>query len=297
MFRVASVLAVAAVVAAAALAEEAPPSEKAKPAASAGEDAIAAAARDFQKLKAERGTTAEPERLSIPGLTAPALQVGEGGSASASVLPAKRDPKQSPNWLVDGVMKKSGQGLQEKSLPGREHLLDAETRAGEPAADATRGRGEKTDEVARDKPAGPEVNPLTRYMAGWMTPSDYTLLRPGLSGDLAADGASRGDPSLTALATGPEAGGLNGSLLSLSAPGGAPAIAAAAPRDNPFLQAFVPSSQPMAVFTPPPAIAEPAVPSPNRFTPPPEPPPERPKVPELAKPADDTKYFKQLKRF
>jgi len=286
-----SVWALAAVVA---FADDKPP-EKAK--APISDDAITAASRDFQRLKAEHGVPVEQAGLGLPGLATPELQLGNGTSTVVIPLPEKPAVKRSPNWLVDGVMKKPEQGPRGISPPGQERSLDQETRDGESKSDEVRSDGGKPDRSERDKPPGPELNPLTRYMAGWMTTQDYALLRPGLSGEVASDVTSRGDPSLMAFGAGSAGDGAKDSLLGISTSQGSPPAAMSAPRENPFLQAFVLPPQPTSAFTPP-SAAESSAAAQRRLVAPAEPPPsEKPKVPEIAKPSDDTKYFKQLKRF
>ena len=134
-------------------------------------------------------------------------------------------------------------------------------------------------------------------MAGWMTPQDFALLRPGLGGSAAADTAARGDPSLPALASNPgvtDFGGKNfsSSIMGLGSQDGVSAV----PRENPFLQSFVPPSQPVMPVTLP-ALPSSLSGTSGAFAPPPAPPPARSVTPDFAKPSDDAKYFKQLKRF
>ncbi len=289
-----------AAVAALAFAAEPPPAEKSAP--PPAEDAIAVAKREFDAVKETRGTPAAQPGLDLPGLTTPELQMGGGNAAAAAARtsPGKPDlKKKSANWLVDGVMKDRDHASPSESglaLEPGSSAADKDS-AGNPQLESARGDRRKPDEGRPAKPSDPALNPLTRFMVGWMTPQDFALLRPGLGGNAAADTAARGDPSLPALASNPGVADFGGKdftsgIRGLSSQSGAPT----APRDNPFLQSFIPPSQPVMPATLPVLPSSPAG-TPGAFVPPAEAPPARSVTPNLAKPSDDAKYFKQLKRF
>jgi hypothetical protein len=147
------------------------------------------------------------------------------------------------------------------------------------------------------------VNPLNRYLGDWMTPQDYSLLKPGLAqsamNGLNHEGSREGGlviPGSNALRPGAvDQPGLRSSNVTNDVP-------AAKPKENPFLQALnapaVPVNPPSSFVTPaqvvtvsPPKISMMAAP------PAPVSEPAKSKVPDFAKPVQDEKYFKQLKRF
>jgi len=261
---------------------------------------MAVAKRDFQRVKAAGSTAGEQPSLDLPHLTTPEFQLSGGATVVTRALPAKTGTKKkSANWLVDEMTKKPQPDARDKSQRGRESATDRETTLDdEQKSDDAQAEPAKAVESREAKPAEPALNPLNQYMAGWMTPKDYALLRPGLGGDTAPEAAAgRGDTALAMPgATGPVASG-GGMDLGLGLSGNAvPSTGTPAAKENPFLQTFTPPLQSAATFAPSP---EPTV-SPNApgvFTAPSEPPPMRPKTPEIARPPDDAKYFKQLKRF
>ena len=287
------------VIAAAAAAEE--PSAVSTPGPETKEDPIAAAARDFQSLKTTRNPLpSEKTGLNMSGLTTPEFQnAGHGVSVTPSVKP-KIPPgakSKSANWLVDGVMKKTGQSTLDKTVRGTDELSALDALADDPAQADPLTQAEQRSRTEQPKPSEAELNPLMRYMSGWMTSQDYALLRPGLAGAVSADAVARGDPSLPgATASGPAiAFGTNGLSAGLLHADVAPTSVVTV-RENPFLQAFNPPPAPA-----PAAIAsgamEPAIAPPIRTVTPSAPPMTQPKMPEFARPSDDAKYFKQLKRF
>jgi hypothetical protein len=144
---------------------------------------------------------------------------------------------------------------------------------------------------------GPEFNPLTHYMAGWMTPPDYALLKAGMDGAASASLPSRGDPSLPSVGSDLSVLGDMGSALDLSPAAKSAPFALPKPAGNPFLQSLSaggPAAAPAFVTPPAPTSGSAS----SGFAPVPAPvAPAKSKIPDFAKPAMDEKYFKQLKRF
>lgn len=276
--------------AATAFAAEATSAEKPAP---PPEDSIAAAKRDLEAIKASRGVTEQP-RADLPQFAAPDLQIGLPATRrpNAPLSPAEAAAaKKSANWLVDAMMKKA-----ERTADGNtEKIADADGAENADGLTATErrpasGKPERHDSRALTEPV---VNPLTNFMAGWMTPGDYKLLQPGLGTESAANLVARGEPSSG------QSVGSGGEGSSLAAFGKtAPARSSSPPRENPFLQDLLPSYQSAATAAaPPPPVSTANASSPKAFTPSPEPPPQKPVTPAFAKPNDDAKYFKPLKRF
>ena len=256
------------------------------------EESLATVKRDFDTIKAAR-EAAGKSTLDLPRLTAPELQTeARRPAAQKPAMPEKK----SANWLVDAIeVNKSGARGERGPQENGERLgLASETRAlgeGEPtlpgkarAADRKTGRASET-----------AVNPLTSFMAGWMTPQDLALLRPSLGGPTAAESIARGERPREFLeqpagGTQPNKGAelFAGREKNLGVP--------TAPRVNPFLESIgLPAVAPALRAAPPLATRAPAAPvvvlSPVESI------PTKSKVPEFAKPPEDEKYFKQLKRF
>jgi hypothetical protein len=167
------------------------------------------------------------------------------------------EPARPDNWLVDAMTQPTeGSGGESKGVRASN------------ATGAPKNLG---------SPGGPEdgtVNPLSNYLAAWMTPRDLELLK-------ARDAAT--NPAGSAATPGRTAG--------------APSVTPATQRVNPYLPA--PSSAPKTQLTIAPVV--PAPKPPTALSPPSKtedapakttgPPAERQKA------QDDAKYFPQLKRF
>lgn len=302
----------------------APSAPPARPAATESEAPLQSARRDFEAVKAARDPVQAGARPAGPGLiTLPDFQPGPG---SATLRPGKSgNEKQktppgvrSPTWLLDAMEKEAKQAKgnpdpranlrRERKTdtglapaPEDEELGARETRATAEAAATAEAKAADDTETRRT----PAENPFDRFLAGWMTPGDYALLR----GTVKADASGPGDAPAGPGAGGAVAGGLAADLAALSgvgggdtgrgpgAPGG-PITGAGLPRENPFLQQFeqleLRNVREPALLAAPPAPG----PAPATFNPPPLPPPAaRPVIPDFAKPERDEKHFRQLKRF
>jgi hypothetical protein len=260
-------------------------------------------------------------------LTLPDFQPGP---AAATLLPAKNGSEKqkaaagtrSPTWLLDAMEKEAKQAKGNadpranlrRERQGETGLAAAGSRApeGEEAgeretrvtAEAAATADAKSAEGAEARRT-PAENPFDRFLAGWMTPGDYALLRGTANADTSGQSGATGAPP----AGGTASGGLSADLAALSGLGGGesgrtggamngPAAAAGLPRENPFLQQFeqleLRNAREPAILAAPPAPG----PASAAFTPPVLPPPtSRPVVPDFAKPERDEKHFKQLKRF
>ena len=297
----------------AALAADGHAAEPAAQAAAPSEDAIKAAKRDFELLKATRdpamqGKDALP-KISGPEFTSPV--------ESMPRLPKKKGKdallekqKKSANWLLEAMEKKPDDRTSRRTEADR-FVLEAERdrereRSGEDSELAAllkaAGKGDESarrNEAARDEKEKPRTepafNPLNRFMSEWMTPQDFALLKPGLdaprAGEVNASGAATAQVANSefVLPATPEA--------ALGLIGGQKSFTPATPQENPYLQTLnLPA--PAATLTPPVLLPPPApVASQPALAPPPAPIAPKSKVPDFVKPAQDEKHFKQLKRF
>jgi hypothetical protein len=218
--------------------------------------------------------------------------------------PKKKTPaellaeKKSANWLVDGVMKKDEKDPKDELDPSDKTLSELAT---DSASASSEMPDTKKESTSKSEPAknSPKLNPLTRYMASWMTPQDYTLLKSSSPAATPASLLTRVDGAPSANAASDFASSADPSgALDLMAISKTAAVANAAPSANPYLQSFMPPPQnipnfsaPAAAFTPPPSMDQ------NVSTPAPGPASGKSRMPDFAKPAADEKYFKQLKRF
>lgn len=295
--------------------ESAPPAaEKSAP---PGEDPIAAARRDFNSLKGARNALEQSSKLNLPSVSAPDFTLGSSPMPRAPALSEEemkklKAAKKSTNWLVDAMMKpeeKASRDPRERATAstqaGRDRELASNSAMGatkDPEASLEKGTQELAAKDEKtlpppEKRTGPEFNPLASYMSGWMTPQDYSLLKPGIDNGAAATASNRGDPSLPGAGADLSVLGDAGSALDLGKDTrGVQRFELPKPADNPFLQSFNAGSGASApVFSAPPA----PVPAPVNalLSPAPDLAPARSKIPDFVKPAVDEKYFKQLKRF
>lgn len=279
-----------------------------KPAADKGpaqpsEDSISAAKRDFAGIKAARDGLDQPA-AKLPSLSTPDFSSGSAaprpltsGTTAADALVAKK----SANWLVDAMMKpdqKESHDLQSKTPGGTKSERNELAGNGSSGATDSRLSADKNAELpSAERRVGPEFNPLTRYMSGWMTSQDYALLKPGLDGATSASLSSRGDPSLPSRSANAASLGDAGSALDLSAGNKAAPFALPKPAENPFLQSLNSGGAFTANPIPPQAVSIPGSSANASSAAPVEIPPPKSRIPDFAKPATDEKYFKQLKRF
>lgn len=279
------------------LAAEKPPTEPSKARA---EDGIAASRRDLELIRAAKGGAAEQPRDGSPQFPGSEIQFTptEQPRPPHPLTPTQAAAaKKSTNWLIEAVMKKPAGATEEKERSENiSRLENAEIRF----ENATRNRNKDQSAVARaDRQEARQiaeqiVNPLTNFMAGWMTPHDYKLLQSGMGAESAVNLVARGERAANAVF--PSSGSEPAVLSALGKPASNPL--AQVPRENPFLQDIgataAAASKPFGSI-PQPAIetqttAKPSIPTP-------EPPPARPIAPGFVKPNDDAKYFKPLKRF
>ncbi|MBS0662809.1 MAG: hypothetical protein JSR48_06060, partial [Verrucomicrobia bacterium] len=280
------------------------------PTASTAPDAISAAKREFDTIKGPRNLP-DSQKLELPIAAPP--PVNAGGDEMSQLLNAQAEQKKEnamrkhkgqrgANWLVDAMTEKSpgkgraGDPLRGKAesatdLEGTGNLLAANS---DPESAATPTRDPRREETRHPSQ---NDNPLTTYMAGWMTPHDFELLKEKPAADgLPTIGGPIGDI---------RSSGLLDSLGASPAP--APGYqATAAPgseaRSNPYLESLGGLTTGLSAATAdlanlPPPVSPAAAPAAPAVTLPPETvPPARnePAINNVLKPNNDSKYFPQL---
>ncbi len=271
------------------------------------EDSVAAARRDLEAIKAGRGPPEAP-RVALPSVAAPDFSVG---TPTLPRVPATKAPggaatrKKSENWLVEAMQPRVPRhgdpsdragGRTSDNVDGsvatdsEDRSTSAEAASAEAITGTTRNKSEqrRTPRVR----AEPVINPLTHYMAGWMTPQDFKLLQPTLNAehDPTRSGREEFAASLPLAGAASTADRLPLGKTTADA-------ASRPPRENPFLAALGPTTPVAAagIANPPTASRPPVVVAPPAPTPPPA--PASQSVPAFVKPLDDAKYFKPLKKF
>lgn len=278
---------------------------------SEGTAGIAAAQREFQALRAAEKVRGEELKLQLPDITTPNLQPAAPPSPLSG--PERNQPgrtkgrkQKSDNWLVDAMMKAPEDPDEPKAWSDEDDPAEpqdpfaeliAETLRPAPKAGSQPEAGERDD--AREERVIDAPNPFAAYMSAWISPQHRELLLPARQADAPAD-----TRNLTPIGNGGFVGGTNvGSPATVETVSAWPGGMSTAPSNrgfanegqpNPFLTGgeFNPPAMlppmPQADSTPP---GSPLPPIPEVARPRSEPPPP------LAKPADDAKYFPQLKRF
>jgi len=263
-------------------------------------DPIAEAKRQFEAIRNQRREMVSDAELKL-NIAPPTLPMDQPVPrplrAASSLDAAKADAQKT--WLLD-AMRQPGKPDEKSRRRGDQEDATAddlgfEKKPAESAESASR------DSRAKER-AAPAFDPLRDYLAVWMTPADYALLvkptkdrqEAALGTDFTAGLASLamlGSPTSPDLRTGADV---------------SPAPADLAPRENPYLKtsqftttAFGTASSGASTFNGAQPETKPLV-SASAVTPDYTNPPQSvtpPALPDRLKPADDRKYFPQLKRF
>lgn len=261
------------------------------------------AKQDLKTLPSVRKESDRPA-ISLPNIAAPSPAADlpapmPSPNRSRAATEEAKDRKGTDNWLVDAMMKDDSRqtGTDRKGTKARAeaHPLDSGTPGTDRDSDreptgtkeSVRDDRERASDLALEK----VENPLTPFMADWISKRDHALLLPKSTPE---PGFGTAAPSLVG---GPGQAAtvdfrrIDGRIDPMTGPVARP------PVENPFLQALqVPAVPPPAaapVPTPPgtgdraPALMPPEPVRDNRSLPP----------IDLSKPSQDSKYFPQLKRF
>lgn len=272
------------------------------------ENSLATARKSFESLT-KKHPTDERGVLEMPTLAAPEFNLG---ARTALESPKNKATKSSKNWLVDGVMsapagrdrdsssadlrrsnalatKQSSRLLEEQEITALPNGQEVSTTLDRPAS--------RTRETAKQPPES--FNPLASYMNGWISTQDRALLLPPKNQDFSA---ANPDSTLINFSGAPTA-----SAASPSESAGLTPTALKTPvQDNPYLgsAAFNAPALGSEIAVPvnvpnfAPVIAKPLdsalrgsiIDSPAQAA-------TKVAPRDLAKPDDNAKYFKQLKRF
>jgi hypothetical protein len=270
-------------------------------------DAISATKRGFETINSSRDPTLQ-QKGDVPRFTVPEMPATSGSSWTPPK--ANTPEKKSANWLVDAMEKPADERKRATRGQGEHELDRARDAIGRTSVDAMKDemkpRPDAEPSEGRDNERKSTTtvvaNPLNHYLGEWMTPQDYSLLKPGLAQSAIAGPGGR-DSTLLPTIQIPGGKLLPGmdttsGLMSTPAPLlGHPPTSKANPYLEPLNAPMVMNAQPVY------ALPVPILPSPPKTSlnavapPPPVVEPAKSKVPEFAKPAQDEKYFKQLKRF
>lgn len=274
------------------------------------QDSIATAKQSFESLS-KKHQIEDRGALQIPTLAAPELNLGAPTAAESSK--GKAAAKPSKNWLVDGVLSKQAAKDRVSSSADTRRPGETDSREADAAEDPkifslvagaeVSSAHERAAPHIRESKAPPadSVNPLASYMSGWISTQDRALLLPQKDQDASAATWGNNLSNLTAASSGAVASGSAVENFGLSQP----ALRIAA-RENPYLgidsfnankppesgpaanlKDFAPLASKMIDPVGRAPIFQPSPPAVSGTTP----------ARDLAKPDDNAKYFKQLKRF
>jgi len=266
-------------------------------------DPIAEAKRQFEAIRNQRREMVSDAELKL-NIAPPALPMDQplprplrAASSLEAAKAAKADAQKT--WLLDAMRQPAKTGGKSRR-PGEEEAATADDFGFEkkPAESA-----ESTPRDSRGQEhTAPVGDPLRDYLAVWMTPADYAVLvKPTKDRQEAALGTdfTAGLAPLAMVGDWTSPGMRTGADVS-------PAPADLAPRENPYLKssqftatAFGTASSVASTFNgvqpEPRPLVPPSALTPDRTNPPQ--PVTPPALPDRLKPADDRKYFPQLKRF
>ena len=270
----------------------------ARPSSAATEDSITSAKRDFEALKAARNPALQ-QKADVPRLAIPEAP-GRTPSAGPVAPKTPGTEKKSANWLLEAMEKQTPRSERDRArrdLKSERAATDdvGDDRGEERLEDAR--REESPQEIEKQKREAEALNPLNRFLGEWMTPQDYALLKTGFDESFSKTGLPAGASSAAAPGL-PSTGVASADIKSLGTDANVRGAVAAAPRENPYLSLLnspVAPAPSAPVFTAPPAPIASAPPPLISAPVPAE--PAKAKIPEFAKPAQDEKYFRQLKRF
>jgi hypothetical protein len=263
-------------------------------------DPIAEAKRQFEAIRNQRRELVGDAdlKLNIAPPPLPTDQPLPRPLRAASSLDAAKAAAQK-TWLFD-AMRQPGKADEKSRRSGGEEAATTDD-FGFEKKPAERAESAPRDSRAK-APTAPVFDPLRDYLAAWMTPADYALLvKPAKDRQEAALGTdfAVGLPPLAML------GGRTNPDLRTGADV-SPALVDLAPRENPYLKtsqssttAFGPANNGASTFNGAQPETKPPVPA-SALTPDytnPTQPVTPPALPDRLKPADDRKYFPQLKRF
>jgi hypothetical protein len=280
------------------------------------QDSIAAAKKDFATIKSLNSPADAKDAL--PSMDLKSVSPGPGAArpeAAPAIVPddelsldpsKKKDKDATGNWLVDAMAadRKSDRaradGSRDAAGRGDRDLQREPDRAGSRGEADAQATADSRERSAAKEPSEPVYNPLDAYMSGWISARDHDLLLPAAKNE----GFAGGDPARAR--PGPSADGAPAepeiSFEAILSQGDAPAWSAPSQAPNPYLAGFdADPASPVKAFAP--AEMPDFSPAGDRAAPASfgsqagSLDASRSFIPDFAQPADDDKYFKQMKRF
>ncbi len=250
-------------------------------------DPIAAARKEFAAIKTAPGDSGAQSADVLSKPEAASLPAPGSGAPERPIAGANPAPGGTGNWLVDAMERKPARSAQapagDEPNPGGLDLIKA--MGAEAPGEGAAAKGDPAGRSAAKGEPDSVVNPLDAFMDGWISARDRGLLLP-----------DRRAPSFL--------GGIESAAPGESAAGAYPRLGFAAggkDASNPYIADLNPATAPLAApevptYSP---LAMPDLAGGNPPSGPATKPFEVPRLdmPDFTQPADDDKYFRQMKRF
>ena len=151
----------------------------------ASDVSIESAKREFDTLREAPGISSESQ-LRLPDIGGPQLPMAEEPSnamvpTQKTTLLERRKKERSQNWLLDAMLEKPEAATKTDSLKKEQEKLRAdpfERMIAEQLSPTKQNEDEEAAMAKADQIEDQVVNPLTDFMAGWVSDQDRELLVP-----------------------------------------------------------------------------------------------------------------------
>lgn len=150
-----------------------------------GEVSIESAKREFENLRGSAGLPPE-SRLRLPQISGPQMPLAE--EPSPAMMPTqkarledKQKKERSENWLLDAMLERPENETEKDSLTKEQEDLRADPfqrMIAEQLRPTKESEEEDTKLAEADQLADEVINPLSAFMAGWVSERDRALLVP-----------------------------------------------------------------------------------------------------------------------
>jgi len=174
--------------------------------AHSGDLSIESAKREFDALRDAPGLYSESQ-LSLPKISGPQLPMAEEPSdamipTQKAILQEKRKNERSRNWLLDAMLEQPEESTEKDSLKKEQASLRAdpfEQIIAEQLSPSKKNEEEEAKIAEAERIEDQVVNPLSAFMAGWVSDQDRELLVPDVKQNIGEGwlGGSGASPSHT----------------------------------------------------------------------------------------------------
>ena len=154
---------------------------------------IESAKRGFDAIRDASGLSSESQ-LSLPKISVPQLPMAEEPSdamipTQKAILQEKRKNERSKNWLLDAMLEQAEEGTETDSLKKEQESLRTdpfEQMIAEQLSPSKKNEEEEAQIAEAQRIEDQVVNPLSAFMAGWVSDQDRELLVPDAKQNIGA---------------------------------------------------------------------------------------------------------------